>query len=142
MTKLIDLLHSPEADPNALKYLNARDPDALRALAASVRPTLAVRRAALEQLLSDNQEARIRVSEKTRTFWEVKKVATDKLLDVYDDADTPTENLSDQARARREAFLKDAADAWLRVRDVLMELNQEILGPYVLGESPRPATEL
>ncbi|KAI0726172.1 hypothetical protein C8Q72DRAFT_784202 [Fomitopsis betulina] len=134
LTKLIDLLHSPEADPNALKYLNARDPDALRALAASVRPTLAVRRAALEQLLSDNQEARIRVSEKTRTFWEVKKVATDKLLDVYDDADTPTENLSDQARARREAFLKDAADAWLRVRDVLMELNQEILGPYVLGD--------
>lgn len=81
------------------------------------------------------------MSEKTRVFWEAKKLATEKLLDVYDDADTPTEKLNDQARARREAFLKDAADAWLRVRDVLTELNQAILGPYVLGEPPHLSTE-
>lgn len=122
--------------------MNARDPAALRALAAAVRPTLAARRAALAQLLADNQEARIRVSEKTRAFWEVKKVATEKLLDVYDDADTPTEKLDDQARARREAFLKDAADAWVHVRDVLTELNQELIGPYVLGEHPPSLREV
>ena len=82
------------------------------------------------------------MSEKTRAFWEVKKVATEKLLTVYDDADTPTEKLDDQARAWREAFLKDATDAWARVRDVLTELNQELIGPYVLGEHPPSLREV
>ena len=141
-TKLIDLLHSPAADPNALTYMNARDADALHALAPSKRHILTARRAAIAQLLADNQEARIRVSEKTRAFWEVKKVATEKLLDVYDDADTPAEKLDDQARARREAFLKDAADAWVHVRDVLTELNQELIGPYVLGGHPPSLREV
>ena len=115
-------------------YMNARDADALRALAPSKRHILTARRAAIAQLLADNQEARIRVSEKTRAFWEARKVATEKYLGVYDDADTPTEKLDDQAQARREAFLKDAAEAWVRVRDVLTELNQELIGPYALGE--------
>ena len=115
-------------------YMNARDAHALRALAPSKRHILTARRAAIAQLLADNQEARIRVSEKTRAFWEARKVATEKYLGVYDDADTPTEKLDDQARAKREAFLKDAAEAWVRVRDVLTELNQELIGPYALGE--------
>ncbi|KAH9836481.1 uncharacterized protein C8Q71DRAFT_866831 [Rhodofomes roseus] len=133
-TKLIDLLHSPAADPNALTYMNARTPAELRALAAYERPKFAARRAALAQLLADNEAAKIRVSEKTRAFWEVKKVATEKFLDVYDEADTPAEKLDDKARERRTLFLSDASEAWARVRDVLTQLNQEIIGPYTLGD--------
>ncbi|KZT65595.1 hypothetical protein DAEQUDRAFT_697049 [Daedalea quercina L-15889] len=133
-TKLIDLLHSPAADPNALKYMNARTSDDLRGLAASERPKFVARRAALAQLLADNEQAKIRVSEKTRAFWEVKKVATEKFLDVYDEADTPEEKLDAKARERREVFLKDAADAWAHVRDVLTQLNQDLIGPYALGD--------
>ncbi|KAH9919087.1 uncharacterized protein B0H18DRAFT_1029102 [Fomitopsis serialis] len=133
-TKLIDLLHTPAADPNALKYMNARTPDELRDLAASERPKFTARRAALAQLLADNEAARIRVSEKTRAFWEVKKVAMEKFLDVYDEADTPAEKLDQKALERREAFLKDAVDAWASVRDVLTQLNRELIGPYALGD--------
>ncbi|TFY54968.1 hypothetical protein EVJ58_g8546 [Rhodofomes roseus] len=39
-----------------------------------------------------------------------------------------------QARERRTLFLSDASEAWARVRDVLAQLNQEIIGPYTLGD--------
>ncbi|TFY53944.1 hypothetical protein EVJ58_g9148 [Rhodofomes roseus] len=91
-TKLIDLLHSPAADPNALKYVNAHSP--CRSAPSLPRAVLS-----LAQLLADNKAA------KTRVFWEVKKVATEKFLDVYDEADTPAEKLDNKAHLHLAAWL-------------------------------------
>ncbi|PCH33676.1 hypothetical protein WOLCODRAFT_22163 [Wolfiporia cocos MD-104 SS10] len=132
--KIIDLLHSPAADPNALLYLNARNEAALQELSRERLQTLSARRDAVAQLLTDNESAKIRVSEKTRQFWELKRVAIEKFLDVYQAADKPTSALDDAAKTKREAYFSDATTAWAGLQGVLIELNQEIIGPYVLGD--------
>ncbi|TFY68121.1 hypothetical protein EVJ58_g1215 [Rhodofomes roseus] len=66
----------------------------------SERPVFAARRA---QLLADNEAT------KTHVFWKVKKVAMEKSLDMYDEADTPAEKLDDKAHECRMLFLSDAS---------------------------------
>ncbi|CCM06322.1 uncharacterized protein FIBRA_08574 [Fibroporia radiculosa] len=132
--KVIALLHSLGADPNALTYLNARDEASLRELASARLAPLVARRDAINQLLSDNESAKIRVSEKTRNFWQMKKAATENILDVYAAADKPASELDEGARAKREAFLQEAKTGWGGLREILEQLNQEIIGPYLLGD--------
>ncbi|KAH9829317.1 uncharacterized protein C8Q71DRAFT_891026 [Rhodofomes roseus] len=95
-----------------------------RALAVPSTPSSPCAALALAQLLTDNEAA------KTRVFWEVKNVATERFIDVYDEADMPAEKLDDKAREH----MSDASEAWARVRDVLAQLNQEIIVPYTLGD--------
>ncbi|KAH9950372.1 hypothetical protein B0H21DRAFT_819183 [Amylocystis lapponica] len=132
LNKVVDLLHSPAGDPNVLTYLNARDDSALQTLAAARLPMLTARRDALVQLLADNETAKIRVSEKTKAFWEAKRVATEGFLQVY--ADAGTAELSEDARKKRQEFFTSANAAWTALKDVLTQINQEIIGPYVLGD--------
>ncbi|KAI0961608.1 hypothetical protein AcV7_000667 [Taiwanofungus camphoratus] len=132
--KLIALLHSPAADPNALTILNARSNDALRTLAAARLPMLSACATALDALLADNAAAKIRVSDKTRVFWEAKRAAADGFLQVFRDAESPDGELGEDARRRRTEYFAAARKAWAGLADVLLQLNAEIIGPYVLGD--------
>ncbi|KAH9840095.1 uncharacterized protein C8Q71DRAFT_846587 [Rhodofomes roseus] len=107
--------HSARTARPPPRYSPAADPNALNSPCAAL---------ALAQLLTDNEAA------KTRVFWEVKNVATERFIDVYDEADMPAEKLDDKAREH----MSDASEAWARVRDVLAQLNQEIIVPYTLGD--------
>ena len=131
---IIDLLHSQAADPNALFYVNARSDDELRTLAKNILPFLTGRRDALAKLLADSESGAVQVSDKTKTFWEVKKLAAEKFIQVFEQADKNAAELSDEARQSREEYLKSARAAWVGLQDVLSTLNKEIIGPYVLGE--------
>lgn len=126
-------MHSQPADPNRLTYLNARDETALQTLAAARLPMLTARREMIMQLLSDNESARIRVSEKTRAFWQLRKLETEAFLVVFQDADKPTAKLDDEAKTKRSIYFKQAKETWAGLREVLLQLNHEIIGPYVLG---------
>lgn len=131
--KVVDTLHSPEADPSALTSLNARNDAALQKLAGSRLPMFIARRDKIAQLLSDNEAAQVRVSEKTKAFWESKRVATEAFVQVYVDADKSTAELNDDARKKRQEYFSKAATAWAALKDILTQLNQDIIGPYVLG---------
>lgn len=127
-------MHSPPADPNALLYMNARDNASLRELAQARLPMIKARCDALNELLADNEAAKIRVSEKTRQFWQLKKLATEKFLEVYAVAETPADALDGAAREKREIYFKNGIETWGELKHILLQLNQEIIGPYVLGD--------
>ncbi len=131
---IVDLLHSQAADPNALFYVNARSEEDLRTLAKTILPFLTGRRDALAKLLADSESGEIQVSDKTRAFWQVKKLAAEKFIQVFEQAGKSAGDLSDEARQSREEYLKSAHAAWVGLKDVLNTLNKEVIGPYVLGE--------
>lgn len=131
--KVIELLHSEAADPNALHFMNARDDASLKELSESLKPTLTAKCDALDKLISDNEKAEVRVSEKTVRFWEMKRVATSMIMDVLEDGEKSTEELDDEAKNKRLEFFKAAGSAWSSLKDVLTQLSGEIIGPYVLG---------
>lgn len=132
--QIIDLLHSQAADPNALFYMNARSESELKALAKQLVPFLVGRRDTLARLLSESDGGNIPASEKTKSFWQVKKIATDKFLQVFEEAEKSDGELPDDGRLRREEYLKSARAAWAGLKDVLATLNKEIIGPYALGK--------
>ncbi|KAI8995674.1 hypothetical protein BD414DRAFT_527757 [Trametes punicea] len=132
--EIIELLHSSTADPNALFYVNARSEGELRVLAHKLLPFLYGRRDTLEKLIKQSESGEIQASEKTKTFWQVKKLAVDKFIEVFEEADRSAAELSDEARQRREEYLQSARAAWDRLKDVLLTLHKDIIGPYSLGD--------
>lgn len=133
--KIIELLHSEAGDPNALLFMNARNDEQLKKLAESLKPILVAKCDALDKLIEDNKQAEVKVSEKTARFWEMKRVATSMILDVLEDAEKPTSELDGEAKGKREEYFKAAAQAWAGLKDVLVQLSKEIIGPYALGMS-------
>ncbi|KAH9944341.1 uncharacterized protein BXZ73DRAFT_39396 [Epithele typhae] len=131
---IIQLLHSPETDPNALYYMNARSDEELKALAQQLTPFLAGRHDALATLIADSNSDAIIVSEKTKAFWKVKKLATDKFIQVFEVADKPASELSEEAKKWRADYLQSAREAWNTLKDGLTTLNTEIIGPFALGD--------
>ncbi|THH34173.1 hypothetical protein EUX98_g116 [Antrodiella citrinella] len=131
--KVIDLLHSDAADPNAFVYFNARDDAALRELSAEVLPLLNAKADALARLIQENASAEVHVSDKTMKFWEMKKLASDGILAVMQHGDTPTDQLDAEAQAKRAEYFKVANAAWGGLGDVMLQLSKEIIGPFVLG---------
>ncbi|RDX55810.1 hypothetical protein OH76DRAFT_1396154 [Lentinus brumalis] len=132
--QIIELLHSPAADPNALFYMNARSEGELKELAKQLLPFVSGRRDALLKLLADSDSGAIQVSDKTKAFWQVKLIATEKFLQVYQDADKSEGELSEEARQARQEYLRSANSAWSNLKDVLSALNKEIIAPFVLGD--------
>ncbi|KAI0651902.1 hypothetical protein C8Q79DRAFT_1005154 [Trametes meyenii] len=132
--EIIELLHSAPADPNALFYLNARSETDLQPLAKGLLPFLHGRRDTLVRLLTDSQSGAVQASEKTKAFWEVKKIAAEKFIQVFEDAGKATTELSDDARHRREEYLQSAVSEWAGLKEVLDTLNKEVIGPYTLGD--------
>ncbi|KAK7468874.1 hypothetical protein VKT23_003373 [Stygiomarasmius scandens] len=127
-----DILHSEAADPNNLTYVNARDDASLRLLAESLVPYFKGRQEALSGFLADPE---IRVTDKVKNFWKSKKDALEALLTVYQKADTPGGELSDDDKTRRKEFFETAKSTWeVGLSKLLLKLNTEIIGPYSLGE--------
>ncbi|KAJ3987812.1 hypothetical protein F5890DRAFT_1551126 [Lentinula detonsa] len=130
-----DLLHSDDADPNKLLYMNARDEESLRALADSLIPLMKGKVDALNHCLSDAQAGNVRASEKVVKFWTSKKEAAQMLLEVYEKAKVPEAELDANAKAHRAEFFKVAKAAWeVGLVHVLTKLNELIIAPYALGE--------
>ncbi|TCD71561.1 hypothetical protein EIP91_008942 [Steccherinum ochraceum] len=132
--KVIDLLHSEAADPNAFRYFNARDDAALSALSKEVLPSLIAKKDALNSYIKANETAEVRVSEKTVKFWEAKKLASDGILAVLQYGETPSDQLDSEAQAKRSEYFKVATSAWAGLGEVLLQLHKEFIGPYVLGD--------
>ncbi|KAI0076077.1 hypothetical protein K474DRAFT_1663475 [Panus rudis PR-1116 ss-1] len=132
--RIIELLHSEAGDPNALVYMNARDDASLKVLAKELLPTLKAKRATLDELIQGNDASQTPVSEKTLKFWELKKTASDGVLSVLEDAEKSIAELSAEAKAKREEYYKAANAAWSAVKEVLLQLHKELIGPYALGD--------
>ncbi|KAH7925182.1 hypothetical protein BV22DRAFT_1195345 [Leucogyrophana mollusca] len=124
--KIIDEIHSSDVSPETLQHLNARDPASLQILAKSLAPTLKARQEALTGYLSDSEGEDAQISEKTRTFWKDKKTATETLLAVF----TSAESSGDV-----DEYFAQAKKTWEAIMPrLLLQVNKDIIGPYVLGD--------
>lgn len=134
--RVVDLLHSLSADPNALLFLNARSDAELKQITPRLRPLLRAKTDALTDLIRENEDAEVKVSEKTVQFWQLRRAASAMMLDVIEDGDKAADELEDDdAKTARTEYFGAAATAWGNLKDVLLQISLEIIGPYVLGAS-------
>ena len=136
-TKIIDIVRSGSADPNALSWSNARDDASLKKLSAERLTLFQGKRDTLDQLIKGNETAPNPVSEKTLKFWKAKKEAVEGFITVYKDSDKPLDSLDPDARKAREEYYKAAKLAWSALKNILLQLQKEIIGPYALGKTLR-----
>ncbi|KIY62908.1 hypothetical protein CYLTODRAFT_383049 [Cylindrobasidium torrendii FP15055 ss-10] len=129
--QLLDLLHSPEADPNNFTFFSATDDASLDKVAQTAAPFLAAQRDTLVKLLADDQ---LKVSDNVKNFWREKKAARDTLLGFYTDSSTPTSSLSEEAKKTREEYFTMCKSARAAIKEILEKVTAEIIGPYVLGD--------
>jgi len=119
---LIDLVQSDKADPDLLPLYN---PQALVVPPTDLISSLTNRVATLKGYLSDADQEKLRVSEKVKALWRSKLEAEESLLQVFT---APNEELKSE-------YLDKAGTRWnVSLKEVLTELNKEIVGPYALGD--------
>jgi len=129
-----DILHANTANPNTLRYVNARDDASLLALAKEVLPSLQTRQATLVGYVTQAEKGEIRVSDKVKKLWAEKLEATNLILAVLLAAEKPESALDEQAKANRLAFFKTARQTWeTNLGGMLTQLNKEMVGAYTLG---------
>ena len=114
--------------------MNARSDSELKELAPKLLPFLTGRRQTLTKLLADSSAGTIIVSEKTKAFWQVKKIATDKFAQVFEQAEKSEADLSEDACKQRADYLASAQAAWAGLKNCFTALQKEVIGPYALGE--------
>jgi len=132
---IIALVHSSPASPELLFYFNARDSTTLKTVSPSISAFLKGRKGALERYLAENETNEIRVSEKTKRFWQEKKGTTEELLVALDEADKSESELSEAGKKAREEYFESTKAAWeLGLGLVLTKLCKELVGPFALGE--------
>lgn len=85
------------------------------------------------KLLADSDNGTLNVSDKTKAFWEVKRIAADSFIGVFEEAEKSAAELSEESRRKREAYFQSATAGWNGLKDVLNTLHQELIGPYALG---------
>ena len=130
-----DILHSDEANPNTLRYVNARDDASLVVLAKDTLGSLKERQMTLVKYLGQAEKEEIRVSEKVKKLWTEKLDATNVVLTVLEDADKGESELDEGAKAKRQAYFKTAKQTWeVNLGGTLMKLSKEMVGPYALGK--------
>jgi hypothetical protein len=128
------MVHSEAVNPHMLYDVNARDLPALRRLAETRLPRVQGASDALAACLAEAESKTARVSEKTEAFWRGRKEVLDALLSIYADAGKGEEELDEEGTGRREMYFARAKDAWeVLLRDALIKINGEIIGPFVLG---------
>jgi len=132
---IITLVHSPPASPESLFYYNARDSTTLKTVSPSVSAFLKGRKGALERYLAENETSEIRVSEKTKRYWQEKKNATEELLATLGEADKSESDLSEDGKKAREEYFEKTKATWeVGLALVLTNLGKELVGPFALGE--------
>ncbi|KAJ3506893.1 hypothetical protein NLJ89_g6613 [Agrocybe chaxingu] len=130
-----DILHSNAANPNTLRYVNARDVASLRVLAKETLQTLEQRQLGLKGYIAQGESGSVQVSEKVKKLWAEKLEATSLIYAVLVDAEKDESALDEQARTSRIAFFKTARQAWeVNLAETLKQLSKEMIGPYTLGE--------
>ncbi|KAJ7492642.1 hypothetical protein FB451DRAFT_1219111 [Mycena latifolia] len=132
---ILEILHDDEVSPDVLMFLNARDGASLKTLAQNIVPVVVGRQKALTECLSDSEAGTVQVSEKVKKFWRDKLGETELLLAVLRDADTEETALDTTGKTKRAEFFAKAHAAWqVSLKDALVRLNKEIIGPYALGD--------
>ena len=115
--------------------MNARDDASLQQLAKFLVPFLTARSQALAGYISEGESGTIMVSESTKKFWLEKKTANDTLLSVMTQSDKPSSALDASAKAARDDYFSNAKEAWeVSLKEDLVQLNGELIGPYSLGK--------
>lgn len=135
--KIIEIIHSKEADPRVLTWFNGRDDASLKLVAAERQPIFQGKRDTLEKLIKGNDTAQSPVSEKTLKFWQTKKESFEGFIAIYKASNTPLDALDPDGKKAREEYYENAKLAWAALKDVLLQLHKEIIGPYVLGKTLR-----
>jgi hypothetical protein len=135
-SKIIDsILHSEGASPSTLLYMNARDDASLQVLAKALVPFLTSRQQALEGYISEAASGTSPISEKTKAFWKDKKAATETLLDIMICADKTSAQLNQAGKLARDDYFTNARTCWeVELKESLVKLNSQIIGPYSLGK--------
>jgi len=125
-TTLIDLLHSPPADPEVISTAN---PSLLSSSSPPPEEFIASYQDIVETLkgyLTATEEGKVHVSEKVKAFWKAKLESHEELLRVL--APTGSEDLKKQ-------YLEKANQVWkVGLKEVLEKVNKELVGPYALGD--------
>ncbi|KAF7436789.1 hypothetical protein PC9H_003622 [Pleurotus ostreatus] len=130
-----DILHGDDADPTALKYLDATDDASLLALSKEVLPLLTGQHLTLSQLLSDSEGGDVHVSEKVKGLWRQRKSEVDAYLEIFSHADKPGSGLDLELKQKRDEYFARAKLAWeLKLKESMSMLSKEMIGPYVLGD--------
>lgn len=126
-TTLIDLLHSPPADPDVISTTN---PALLSPSSPPPEEFIASYRdivATLKDYLSGAEEGKFHVSEKVKTFWRAKLASHEELLQVL-------EPIGNEELKKR--YLEKANQVWqVGLKEVLEKVNKDLVGPYALGSS-------
>lgn len=135
-SSIIDLLHSPIADPNLLFYYTYISPTQLAKSAQTMVGFLSGRRDALKSFIEQSNAAEIKASDNTRKLWEAKKKQAEVLLAVYAVAGKEGAQLTPEEKTVRESFIATANDLWtVKLKNVLITLDKELIGPFALGAS-------
>jgi len=132
---LLDILHADEVSPDMLVFINARDSASLKTLAKNIVPFLVGRQKALAECISDSEAGKVQASEKVKKFWQEKQSETEQLLAVLLAADKEDAVLDSADKTKREEFFVKAKNVWgAAVKDAVVKMNKEMIGPYALGD--------
>lgn len=125
-TTLIDLLHSPAADPEVISNTN---PSLLSSSSPPSEEFVASYQdivATLKGYLASAEEGKFHVSEKVKTFWRTKLESHEEVLRIL----SPTDN-----EELKKRYLERANQVWkVGLKEVLEKVNKELVGPYALGD--------
>ncbi|KAG8219792.1 hypothetical protein J3R82DRAFT_764 [Butyriboletus roseoflavus] len=123
--KIIDVVYSDAVAPETLHHFNSRDPQSLQALAATLVPVLNSRKEVLVTYVADCEHEVIKMSDKTKAFWNDKKHEIEILL----------QHFAARGGEHAEEYFTTAKQTWGHaIPDALAKVNQEIIGPYILGD--------
>lgn len=126
-TTLIDLLHSPSADPELISTAN---PTLLSSSSPPPEEFIASYRdivATIKGYLAAAEEGSLHVSEKVKAFWKTKLESHEELLRVLE----PIGN-----EELKKQYLERVNQVWqVGLKEVLEKVNKELVGPYALGSS-------
>ncbi|KAG7450542.1 uncharacterized protein BT62DRAFT_927819 [Guyanagaster necrorhizus] len=132
--EMIELIHTEEANPDNLRYMNARDVDSLRSLARELLPVLHARRDVLSKHISDANSGTIQVSEKVTAFWKEKQAAIEVLVGLYKNADISESALEPGEKTKRAEYFEMAKSARASLGRTLLRLEKDVIGPFALGD--------
>ncbi|KAH6917407.1 hypothetical protein BKA70DRAFT_1252097 [Coprinopsis sp. MPI-PUGE-AT-0042] len=132
---IIELLHSDEASPGILRYVNARDDAQLQQLAKEVLTIMTARHNAVQKHLTEAENETIHVSEKVKKFWREKLESMSMAVRVLSVADKAADALTEEEKNARAQFLGIGKKAWGKdLPDLLVKLSKEMTAPFALGE--------
>ncbi|PPR08123.1 hypothetical protein CVT24_012367 [Panaeolus cyanescens] len=134
-TVIDDIIHSNEADPNTLRFMNGRNQEQLQKVAKQYLGMCQERQAVLKGYLGQADDGTIKVSDKVKGLWTEKLHQTTFLIEVYQEAEKARDQLSENGKATRDRYVDMAKQVWeAQLGAVLGRLNKEISGPYILGD--------